>query len=74
MGLKEIILGKDGEKYKARLITKIFLKKKEKELTSMKKFSPRYKGKKKKKKLSYNLEKKIYVVTWRPGKKDLHID
>lgn len=49
MGLKEIILGKDGEKYKARLITKIFLKKKEKELTSMKKFSPRYKGKKKKK-------------------------
>ena len=40
----------------------------------MKKFSPRYKGKKKKKKLSYNLEKKIYVVTWRPGKKDLHID
>ena len=30
MGLKEIILGKDGEKYKARLITKIFLQKKRK--------------------------------------------
>ena len=32
MGLKEIILGKDGEKYKARLITKIFLQKKRKRI------------------------------------------